>query len=331
MCCLFGFLDYSGKENKEKNALVNSLAQEATVRGMDSTGIAYNRDNKLTIYKKPKSAYELDFMGVEKSVCVTGHTRHATQGSEKRNYNNHPFMGFCDNTKFALSHNGILYNDFRLQKEYNLPETRIETDSYVAVQLLEYLGDLNVDNIRKMSEAVSGSFAFTMVDTDDTLYLVKGDSPLSIVHLPKQKMYVYASTDNILFKGIADTDFVKDIVNGDFKQVCIKSGEIVRIFKNGTIVRDSFKMDYSYGYNFNSWRYSGLHNYSYNLDDDYGYSDYGYGYDYEAEYISDLKDIATSMGFDPSEVDELLEAGFTLEEVEDYLYDIDSYKVVKVS
>lgn len=45
-----------------------------------------------------------------------GHTRHTTQGNEKRNYNNHPFTGKCKNLKFAIAHNGVLFNDKELRK-----------------------------------------------------------------------------------------------------------------------------------------------------------------------------------------------------------------------
>ncbi len=65
-------------------------------------------------------------------------TSHATQGEVKKNYNNHPFFGNCKNLKFALAHNGIITNDDILRKEHKLPKTKIETDSYIAVQLLEY-------------------------------------------------------------------------------------------------------------------------------------------------------------------------------------------------
>ena len=37
----------------------------------------------------------------------------------------------------ALAHNGVLYNDNELRRKQNLTPTPIETDSYIAVQLLE--------------------------------------------------------------------------------------------------------------------------------------------------------------------------------------------------
>ena len=76
-----------------------------------------------------------------------GHTRMTTQGDEKFNFNNHPFYGKTD-LEFALAHNGVLYNDCRLRITEHLPSTRIETDSYVAVQLIEKKGTLDTDSLR---------------------------------------------------------------------------------------------------------------------------------------------------------------------------------------
>ena len=70
---------------------------------------------------------------------MMGHTRMATQGNCRKNYNNHPFPGRAGGQAFALAHNGVLSNDDILRRKLALPETKIETDSYVAVQLIEYV------------------------------------------------------------------------------------------------------------------------------------------------------------------------------------------------
>jgi len=227
MCGLFGFYNYSNKEIKGLSDLTNKLAQEATVRGTDATGISHNYKNNLVIHKEPKSAYKMNFKHPENTIAVMGHTRHSTQGSEKKNYNNHPFMGKCKNSCFTLAHNGIISNDDRLRKEYKIPKTKIETDSYIAVQMIEKQKILNNDSIKFMSEKVHGSFTFSILDDKNTLYLIKGDNPLSIIHFPKYKLYVYASTDEILFKALIGTNLFKEIKKGDFEEIeeyiyCIK-------------------------------------------------------------------------------------------------------------
>ena len=110
-----------------------------------------------------------------------GHTRMTTQGNEKFNYNNHPFYGHVDEN-FAFAHNGVLYNDKELRAEKHLPKTKIETDSYVAVQLIEQQGKLNFDALKNMAESVQGSFCFTVLDENNTLYIVKGSNPMCLLH-----------------------------------------------------------------------------------------------------------------------------------------------------
>ena len=298
MCCLFGFYHCGGGKIDGLPRLTNLLAENATVRGTDAAGIAYNDRDKLIIHKEAKAAYNIDFKHPESVVCVTGHTRHATQGDKKKNYNNHPFAGACKNLKFALSHNGVLINDADLKKQYHLPKTKIATDSYVAAQLLEKKKQLNVDSVKFMAESINGSFAFSIIDSSDTLWLIRGDSPLSLVHLPNYRLYIYASTDEILYKSLVDTKLFNEIKTGSFEEITVRPGDILRILPNGKILTDTFSYtDYS---NFRWWDYS--------LKDD---------------YIEDLKSVAAYQGFSPEVVDALLDEGFLPEEIEDYIYSME--------
>ena len=307
MCCLYGFYNYGGKEIKDITELTNSLAEQATIRGTDAAGIAYINKNKLEIQKDGKSATNIKFKHPDDSICVTGHTRHATQGSYKKNFNNHPFSGRCNNVNFALAHNGVLMNDRELRKAYHLPCTRIETDSYVAVQLIEKTKHLDIDSIRFMAEKVDGSFAFSILDTNNILWLVKGDSPLSLLHLPKQKLYVYASTEEILFKALVDTPLFEEIKNGDFEEIKVRSGDILKITTSGEIIKDKFEYtDYSSWGRCSWWMYDMPFN---DIED--------------KSYITNLKAVASYQGYSPEVVDELLESGFSPDEIEEYIYCMD--------
>ena len=175
MCGLFGFSAYCDQPIKNLSMLTNSLAEQSAVRGIDATGIAYGKGGGITLYKEPKSAYLMDFKHPEDTKALIGHTRHSTQGSEKKNWNNHPFFGKTRNGKFVLAHNGVLTNDDELKLKYSLPKTKIETDSFVAVQLIEQMKYLNFASIKHMAENVEGSFSFSIMDTKNNIYLVKGD------------------------------------------------------------------------------------------------------------------------------------------------------------
>ena len=309
MCGLFGFSRYGNKEIQGLSKLTNALAVESAIRGKDATGIAYCSNKDLAILKDSKSAFKLSFKHPDDIVALTGHTRHSTQGSEKKNYNNHPFKGSYKGFHFALCHNGVLSNDKSLRQEYRLPKTKIETDSYIAVQLLESQSRLNFDSIKYMAEKTEGSFSYTILDEKNNLYLVKGDSPLSVLHFPKQKIYAYASTDEILYKALIDSPLFSALKKSEFETVDITEGDILKICPDGTIKRHTFEYSYYYGQKW--WDY-GRFSYASILGESYGQND---------DYINDLKSIAAYQGFDESAIDELLSQGFTPQEIEEYIYE----------
>ena len=306
MCGLYGVLSY-GNKVKDMAEITEALAAESAVRGTDATGIAYNKNSKLTVFKKSKSAYEMSFSVPKNTVTVMGHTRHATQGTLNFNGNNHPFKGMCGNEEFALAHNGIICNDKKLRRELRLPSTIIDTDSYIAVQLIELQKKLDFKSLKYMSEKVEGSFSFSVLDSNDNLYIVKGDSPISILHFKKRQVYVYASTISILWKALVDTELFHDLKHGDYEDIEIQDGEILKISSKGKIQKTKFDFDEygSYGYD---WRK-------------------GFEYSNANEYVDDIKSVAQYYGYDSDEIDCLLNNGFTPEEVEEMLYADDFLEV----
>lgn len=194
MCCLFGIMDYKNSLGKKQlNRILNVLAAACEARGTDATGISYNSNGRLRIYKRPLAAHRMHFKVPDGVNVVMGHTRMTTQGSEKLNYNNHPFYGNAG-VPFALAHNGVIYNDEVLRRNENLPNTHIKTDSYIAVQLIERKGELSFDSLGHMAEQLEGSFTITVMDSTNNLYIVKGDNPMCLYHYPKAGVYIYAST-----------------------------------------------------------------------------------------------------------------------------------------
>ena len=128
MCCLFGFVDYAGSLSvKQKGRLIRELSIAAEARGTDATGVAYNTSRGLQIYKRPLTAHRLHLRIPAEAHVVMGHTRMTTQGSAKKNYNNHPFSGCVKGKHFALAHNGVLWNDLELRRTKHLPRTKVQT------------------------------------------------------------------------------------------------------------------------------------------------------------------------------------------------------------
>ena len=53
MCSLFGLIDFKEcLSTHTKNKILNTLARECQVRGTDATGIAYNFNGRMRIYKR---------------------------------------------------------------------------------------------------------------------------------------------------------------------------------------------------------------------------------------------------------------------------------------
>lgn len=241
MCAVFGFLDYKSKiSNTILKKLIQNLSIAAEIRGTDATGISYVNHGKVVTFKKAKPAHKVKLYFPKNTRTVIGHTRMTTQGSEKYNYNNHPFEGHCGTETFSLAHNGVLYNDAEWKAKYHLPKTPIETDSYVAVQLLEQEKQLHTESIKKMAELVNGSFVFTILKNDNTLFLVKGNNPLTLYHFPKIGIYVYASTKSILDNALQKIHMMKNPC-----EIEISEGEIVEIAANGKRSKTTFAMQNS--------------------------------------------------------------------------------------
>ena len=235
MCAVFGYLDYKGKvSNAILKKLIQNLSIAAEVRGTDATGISYVNHGKVVTFKKAKPAHKVKLYFPRNTRAVVGHTRMTTQGSEKYNYNNHPFDGRCGTETFAL--------DAEWKAKYHLPKTPIETDSYVAVQLLEQEKQLHTESIKKMAELIEGSFVFTILRNDNTLFLVKGNNPLTLYHFPALGLYIYASTKSILNNALQKIHMMKNPC-----EIEISEGEILEIASNGKLSKTTFAMqDYTH-------------------------------------------------------------------------------------
>ena len=106
-----------------------------------------------------------------------GHTRMTTQGSAKKNYNNHPFFGCVKGKRFALAHNGVLWNDRGLRHTKHLPKTKIQTDSYVAVQLLNSKKPSTLTALQRWRNRSRALFHLRCWMSRDALWIVKGGQP----------------------------------------------------------------------------------------------------------------------------------------------------------
>jgi len=198
--------------------------------------------------------------------------------------------------------------------KHKLPKTKIETDSYIAVQLIEQKGDLSFESLKNMAEQVQGSFSFSILDHMGNMCIVKGDSPISMLHFEELGLYIYASTNEILWKAMINTVLFKHIQkNLDNKaqtveKVTITSGEIIKIDTKGDITKSIFKYDELCSLSYSWWDFGNRPSKIIQYDD---------------EHVAELKSIATQFGYDTDEVDALLDSGYSFEEIEELMYECD--------
>lgn len=302
MCSLFGLIDYSNAlPAAARKVIIRELSRECEIRGTDATGISYNSFGKLKIFKRPVRASKLNIRVPFDSKVVMGHTRMTTKGNQKININNHPFPGHVEGVDFALAHNGVLQNDELLRKSMKLPDTNIETDSYIAVQLIENSGSLDFESVKAMAEAVQGTFCFTILNDRNELYLVKGNNPLEMCDCGGY--YLYASTDSIL-KQIMKRFKIKKA-----GRVNLEEGTITKVYPDGRLeamkfdIFDEFDYDHYFG-GYSKWDFFG---------DEIEPPD--------EERIDYLVEYASYFGIDEGDIRLLVEAGYDEFDIEEMLYD----------
>lgn len=304
MCALFGWLDYKRiVPNKILKKLTQALANSAEERGTDAAGISYIRDGQVVIYKRPKPAHKLRFNVPVGTKSVMGHTRLTTQGNQKFNFNNHPFLGHADKA-FAFAHNGVLFNDDELRKCKKLPKTQIETDSFVAVQLIEQQKKLDFESLKNMAESVRGNFTFTVLDVENSLYIVKGSNPMCLLNFEELGLYVYASTESIMKNALGKVGLTKI----PCEKIEVTHGDILRINSSGIISNSRFEPN-----------------------DDFRKCPWFRGYeDFEEDFYSEHEQLLLEMcgcyDVDENDVSLLLDYGYTADEIEDLMMDYELFR-----
>lgn len=244
MCGLYGFISANNKRKFNANTLMRAMGVAAQVRGTHATGTAYvDNVGSLQIHKDALPAAEFGFAIPVTASAAIGHTRYTTQGSEKQNFNNHPFPSRLG--MYALAHNGVLDNDKDIQED-NIdifPATPILTDTYAAVQLLDKYLDSGCsynDAIIKMAEEVSGMFAFTMLSIDGTLHIVRNDSPVYLTHY--NGTYLYGSTEEIVKAGMR----AAKLKIANFVEIVVPEGTIIEISASGELSSKTFEVNWNY-------------------------------------------------------------------------------------
>lgn len=249
MCGLFGVVGYKDKKTDAFTKMVRALGAESEVRGTDAGGLSYLSDKALNVVRnKGAISHSGVFDKLTQNRVVMGHTRMTTQGSATFAYNNHPFPSVKG--RYAMAHNGVIWNDATLAKEYNLPDTKVQTDSYIVVRLLDHLhkGVVNFETLRSVAELLQGQFNLTF-QTQDGIWIVRHNNPLEVLNLEAEGMIIYASTKDILVKALSKYFDTTDLMDYLIQRkatgplgspIKTNSGDILFIKNDGSIERGSF-------------------------------------------------------------------------------------------
>lgn len=166
-----------------------------------------------------------------------------------------------------------------------------------------------------MAELVDGTFVFTVLDHENTIYFVRGENPLCIYHYQKLGLYVYASTEAILMQALKQARFI----HGEAESVATEQGDILRINEDGSRDKSTFNSPYlmedscCYGVPY-LWT-SRFRDYGLQFVEEKNLKEMDTE---ESKYYRELLHFAGLQGY--LLVDRLIEEGFSLDEIEDYLY-----------
>ena len=143
-----------------------------------------------------------------------------------------------------------------------------------------------------MAESVQGSFCFTALDENNTLYIIKGSNPMCLLHFAQLGLYIYASTESILKKALQKSGFHKY----RFEVLNVDEGTILKIDRYG-FLQESFR--------FGKW---------YNWYDEL-----------EEEYYTQQEELLLEMcncyGVTEDDILLLLDYGYSADEIEEMLCD----------
>ena len=147
-----------------------------------------------------------------------------------------------------------------------------------------------------MAELIEGSFVFTILRNDNTLFLVKGNNPLTLYHFPALGLYVYASTKSILDNALQQVN-----LSDKFCEIEISKGEIVEIAANGKLSKTTFA----------------IQNYTHSVFSPYNWDNLNW---YETEEQEEcLLEYCRMFGVPEEDVYLLLNYGFSADEIEEML------------
>lgn len=202
--------------------LLRGLLAESQVRGSDATGVAFVSEENVAVLKNDVGARELladdafgtaceEYINLDKTISIIGHTRMKTKGTETDRHNNHPII--TDN--IVGVHNGIISNDDKLfekfQKRYDTFKRKGRVDSEIIFRLIDHFVYVRkkkmIDAIHSTMVLLKGSTACALVDRGKPhlLWLFRDFNPIDIYNYIKCGVIIFASDEKFIQNAVGDT------------------------------------------------------------------------------------------------------------------------------
>lgn len=197
-------------------SLVRELMVELQPRGMDASGIAVvNAPGKKpsSVYKMPlrpdrlvvRPAFKDSLARIDQDTnFVLLHARAATVSGNENNYNNHPILI----PDFVGIHNGTLYNEDRLFKEFEKDFPREgKVDSEIIFRLFSHFTSKGLspkEALEETTERLSGAFTGAVVDwrKPHEMVMFKHDRSLCLVRIPYYDIVIAVSESKFFHRAV---------------------------------------------------------------------------------------------------------------------------------
>jgi len=150
MCGIYGLIGSSvslGAPNIM--ARISKLAKLSESRGKEASGLALLSNNSIYVYRESVSSSKLvrspqlkilesiirgnGHQTAAHNICIMGHSRLVTNGTQEDNYNNQPVI----KDGVVGIHNGIITNSETLWNKYNEIKRCYEIDTEIILALLK--------------------------------------------------------------------------------------------------------------------------------------------------------------------------------------------------
>ena len=195
MCGIVGYL---GKGRTRQ--FVVSRLKKLEYRGYDSSGIAFNKDDKIDNVKAVGNIANLENLITDENEvqCAIAHTRWATHGKPSVK-NCHPHSS--QSGVWSIVHNGIIENYQEIKEKLKTP-TDSDTDTSTVAELLEERNAKTIGDFVEVFKEVQGSYAIVAMNSNalDELFIAKNRSPL---YVAENKGEYLVASDPICFVGFA--------------------------------------------------------------------------------------------------------------------------------